>query len=104
MPRRIFWSCLLCSAKYCKRFLIPGKFDYSKCSFCMTRSACCHIQIFQDSDSCDCYVHSCNECGNILCLCTIQSIQQTCPWCKKVSDWVIMPLELFDGTCSGRYI
>src|SRR5215469_8252908 len=95
MPRRLFWCCLLCGAKYCKRLLIPRPFNYLSCPFCMTRSGCCHMQGSQDSHNCDCCVHSCNDCGNILCSCTIQSIAQVCPWCEKLGDWIIVPPELF---------
>lgn len=37
-----------------------------RCPLCDTRFWI-HEEVFEVSDKCDCYVHSCDKCGNILC-------------------------------------
>jgi len=62
-----------CDSKFCKRFLLPREFTYVKCPFCETWFWF-HKQIIGNADKCDCYVQSCDNCGNILCSCSIRSI------------------------------
>jgi len=61
-----FYVCHSCNFKVCKHFLLPKEPVDDKCLICEARYWYQGPPIFKDFENCNCYVHSHNNCGNMV--------------------------------------
>ena len=78
-------------------FLLPRVITDDRCPICEALFWYRGLPKYEELEKCDCYIQSCDNCGNILCSCTIESRFEECPWCLLHDRWVIIPPELFSG-------
>ena len=92
-----FFVCYSCNFTVCgRRVLLPPSevFDH-RCPSCNAMYWYIGPPKFIEIDKCTCYVQSCNNCGNILCSCTLESVSGRCLLCGVSDGWNIIPPELF---------
>jgi len=89
-----FHVCYSCNLTVCRCFILPREIIDDRCPWCKARYWYRGPPKYEELEKCTCLVHSCNNCGNILCSCTIASMFGYCPW--LYDRWVIIPPELFN--------
>ena len=91
-----FFVCYSCNLTVCGRnFLLPRVIIDDNCPICEAIFWYKGPPKYEELEKCDCYIQSCDNCGNILCSCTIESRFGECPWCELYDRWVVIPPELF---------
>ena len=93
MVRCRYEVCRFCNLKVCERSELFPKTVDDRCYICDAYRS--WLPIFGYPEKCDCYMLSCDGCGNVLCFCSGDSIKGLCPWCKAQDRWLIIPSELF---------
>ena len=88
-----FFKCNYCNFKICGRYLTPREIIDDKCPVCKKRQWARFVT--RKTKFCDCYVQSCDNCGKILCSCTIEFLWGICPQCSACDRWMIIPSKLF---------
>jgi len=87
--------CYFCNFTVCRRFLLPRELVDDRCPMCVAWYWYKGPPVFKELEKCDCYVQSCDNCGHVLCSCTIEALFDECPWCTLYDRWVIIPSEIF---------
>ena len=87
--------CYTCNFTICKHFLWPGEIVDERCPQCKAVDWYKEAPRYKRVDKCDCYVQSCDNCGQLLCSCTIDSVLGQCPKCAEFDKWVIITLDFF---------
>jgi hypothetical protein len=82
-----------CDIRLCTRVQWPKELIYGRCPLFKTRYLY-QKPAFKDFDRCVCYLQSCDNCGTVLCSCTVRSIWGICPSCGVYDKWIIIPSEL----------
>lgn len=76
-------------------FLLPRELVGDRCPWCEAIFWYRGPPIFEDLENCECYVHSCDSSGTVLCSCTINSTCGMCPCCGLYDSWIIIPRIFF---------
>jgi len=90
-----FYACYCCNFTVCKQFILPQKIFDDKCPKCESIYWYKGPPVFKELKNCNCYVLSCDYCGQILCSCNIESLNGYCLECNAKDKWVIIPQNFF---------
>jgi hypothetical protein len=86
---RRFYVCYFCNFTIYKRFFLwPRRLGGNTCPMCEAEGWY-KGPILENTDECNCCVHTCNNCRGTLCVCTIDSISGLRPWCGLFDRWLL---------------
>ena len=88
-----FQVCYTRNLTVCRRFLLPRDIFDGRCLQCEAVYWYREAPVYKYVDKSDCYVHFGDNCGKVLCYCTVNSLFGLCPRCGVQDKWVIIPPE-----------